>query len=190
MAIGWAVMVVAMMGPLMCHCIQHVRETSFARRRFRAIALFILGYFIVWMAAALLLLPIALMVRLFAATSFVPVCVGGVLALVWQMSPVKQRCLNRKHVHPSLAAFGLRADWDAAKFGLTHGVWCFSSCWALMLLAEVFPSGHILAMAVLTLWLLAEHLDRPLAPQWRLRGIGKAVRVSVAQTRLALGLGL
>ena len=179
MAVGWAIMVVAMMGPLMCPCIQHLRETSLARRRFRAIALFMLGYFVVWMAAAFVLLPIALAVRLFEPTSFVPVCVGAVLALLWQISPVKQRCLNRKHAHPSLAVFGLR-----------HGLWCFTSCWALMLLCERFPAGGIPAMGICTVWLLAEQLDRPLEPRWRLRGVGKAFRVTVAQTRLSLGLGL
>jgi predicted metal-binding membrane protein len=190
MAMGWAIMVVAMMAPLMCHCIQHVLETSLARRRFRALMLFLLGYLVVWMAAAFLLLPIALTVKLFAPTSLVAIVVASILALVWQTSPVKQRCLNRTHSHPSLAPFGPRADLDAVKFGLVHGLWCFSSCWALMLLAELLPSGHLLAMALFTLWLLAEQLDRPFGPQWRLRGIGKAVRVSVVQIRSALAWGL
>ncbi len=187
MALGWAIMVVAMMAPLMCSCIQHIRETSLTRRRLRAIGLFLLGYFVIWMAAAFVLLPIALTIRLFAPTSFLPVFVGAVLALIWQMSPVKQKCLNRKHAHPSLAPFGLRADWEAIRFGLVHGWWCFSSCWALMLLAELFPSGHLIAMALFTLWLLAEELDRPSEPHWRIRGIQKAYRVSVAQIQQWLG---
>ena len=35
---------------------------------------------------------------------------AAVIALVWQFSPLKQRCLNRGHAHPQLAAFGRAAD--------------------------------------------------------------------------------
>ena len=184
LALGWLMMLVAMMAPLMSTPIRHVIDRSFARRRGRSVALFVLGYVGVWMTAGVPMVSAALAVRLFYPTSFVPVVIGCLVAMLWQSSPAKQKCLNRGHAHPELAAFGAKADVDALRFGLMHGVWCVGSCWALMLLPELFPAGHLAAMAIVTLWLLAEKLDKPAVPRWRLRGAGKGARIVVAQTRM------
>jgi hypothetical protein len=45
-----------------------------------------------------------------------------------------------------------------------------------MLLSLAVMEGHVLAMAVITLWLVGERLDAPRAPSWRLRAPGRAVR--------------
>ena len=50
-----------------------------------------------------------------------------------EVSPIKQRCLNRCHADPEISAFGVAADIDALRFGTMHGIWCAGSCWALML---------------------------------------------------------
>jgi predicted metal-binding membrane protein len=136
-----------------------------------------------------MIVPIALLVRLFMPSSMLPALAFSLVAFVWQCSPLKQRCLNRGHAHPELAAFGVTADFDALRFGITHGVWCAGSCWALMLWPELFPVGHVTAMAVVTLWLLAERLDRPTPPRWRLRTTSKALRLVIAQTRTLLSIG-
>ena len=166
----WALMLVGMMGPLLVAPVLHVRERSFARRRTRGIALFVLGYGAIWMLAAVVLMPLA---------SYLTVASGAAIALLWQWSPLKQRALNRGHGHPELAAFGAAADAAALRFGLTHGAWCLASCWALMLLPFLVVHGHLVAMAVVTLWLIAEKLDRPAKPRWSMRLPLKATRLLV-----------
>src|SRR3546814_20852665 len=69
-------------------------------------------------------------VNLLMPMSYIPALVVGIIALVWQFSPVKQRCLNRGHDHRPLAAFGWRAHRDALLFGSVHGIWCVGSGWA------------------------------------------------------------
>jgi predicted metal-binding membrane protein len=181
---GWALMLAAMMAPVLIPPLRHLRDRTFARRRARGIGLFVLGYAAIWMAAGALLLALALAVRRAAPESFVAVVPATAIAMVWQFSPAKQRCLNRCHAHPELAAFGPAADIGALRFGLTHGVWCAGSCWALMFLPLLISRGHIVAMAAVSLWLFAERLDRPMPPRWRLRGPGKAARLVIAQARM------
>jgi predicted metal-binding membrane protein len=177
-----------MMAPLLIAPVRHVRDRSFSRRRARAIVLFAAGYAAIWMAAGVMLVELAAAVRLVVSNSSVPVALAAVIALVWQFSPLKQRCLNRCHAHPELAAFDRAADVDALRFGLMHGVWCVGSCWAPMLLPLLVSRGHVAAMAAVALWLFAERLDSPMPLGWRLRGPGKAARIAVAQTRMRLQL--
>jgi predicted metal-binding membrane protein len=186
LAVGWALMLAAMMVPLLIAPVRHVRDRSFTHRRARAILLFVTGYAASWMAAGILLLALAVAARLVAPRSSVPLAMATIVALVWQISPVKQRALNRCHAQAELAAFGLAADLDALRFGLTLGVWCVGSCWALMLLPLLVSRGHVVAMAAVALWLYAERLDRPMPPRWRWRGLGKAGRLAVAQTQMRL----
>ena len=106
---------------------------------------------------------------------------------LYEVSPFKQRCLNRGHAHPELAAFGRAADVDALRFGWSHGAWCVGSCWALMLLPLLFARGHLPAMAMVTLWIVAERLERPQPPRWRLRGPSKAIRIILADVNRVVG---
>jgi predicted metal-binding membrane protein len=186
LASGWALMVAAMMVPLMITPLRHVRDRSFARQRARAIVLFTASYAAIWMTAGIMLLALGLTVLLLNPESSGSVALVTIIVIVWQFSPIKQRCLNRCHAHPELVAFGRAADIDALRFGLTHGVWCVGSCWALMLLPLVVSRGHIASMAAVSLWLFAERLERPMPPRWRLRGPGKAARIAIAQTRMRL----
>jgi predicted metal-binding membrane protein len=186
LALGWALMLAAMMLPLLIAPVRHVRDRSFAQRRARAIALFVSGYTGVWMVAGAVLLSLAMAARLAAPVSLAPVAAAAAIALVWQFSPVKQLCLNRGHAHAALAAFGPAADLDALRFGVMHGVWCVGSCWALMLVPLLVSTGHLAAMAVVSLWLFAEKLDRPMPRRWRVRAPGKAARIAIAQTRILL----
>ena len=52
-SLGWALMLAAMMGPLVAAPLRHVCARSFARRRARAVALFGCGYVAIWMAAGI-----------------------------------------------------------------------------------------------------------------------------------------
>jgi predicted metal-binding membrane protein len=175
-------MVAAMMVPLAGAPLLHVHDRSLARRRGRAVALFLAGYAVPWIVAAAALRMVADWIG--AAQS--PALLGGAMlaAAVCQSSPWKQHCLNRGHAHPELAAFGMRADRDVLRFGLSHARWCIGSCAALMLLPLLVSRGHLAVMAGVTLWLAGERLERPLPPCWRWRGPGMVVRVALAQARV------
>lgn len=186
LAADWALMVAAMMSPLFVAPLRHVRDRSFVRRRPRAMLLFIAGYAAVWMIAGVALQAIALAALWAAPAPILCLALAAITAMVWQVSPAKQWCLNRCHRQPQLAAFGAAADRDAFHFGLTNGASCAGACWALMLLTLFVGHAHLWAMIAVTLFVFAERLESPAPPAWRRRGAGKALRIAAAQTRIRL----
>lgn len=187
LASGWALMVAAMMSPLIVAPLGHVRDRSFARRRPRAMVLFVAGYLAVWMVAGLVLQAAAFAAQWAAPASL---CLGlaAAAALLWQVSPAKQWCLNRCHRLPHLSAFGAAADRDAFDYGLTNGASCAGSCWALMLLTLFAGHHHIPGMIAVTLFVCAERLESPAPLDWRWRGCGKVWRIVAARVRLRVPL--
>lgn len=183
---GWAVMLIAMMAPPLIVPMRYISDRSLARRRVRAILLFGASYAGVWTAAGLILTMLAEQFRRSAPDSRLFIPSGIVLALLWQFSPAKQRCLNRVHVHPDLTAFGWTADATAVRFGLVHGFWCCGSCWTLMLLPLLVYRGHVVVMAVVTLWLWAEQLESPMPSRWCWRAPRKAARIAAFWTEMLL----
>jgi len=181
-AAGWLLMLAAMMTPLLTAPIRHVRARSFARRRSRAIALFVVGYLAIWMVGGAAL--VAVVGRAVEAAPAVAPWAVALIALVWQLTPAKQHCLNRSHAHPALAAFGASADLAALRFGLVHACGCFGSCWPLMALSlTVPPPVEMAVMVAATLWLAGERFDGPTSPAWRLRYPRVALRVVTTRAR-------
>src|SRR6185369_5840917 len=113
MMAGWALMLVAMMSPTLIMPFRHILDRSFKRRRARSITLFLAGYAAIWMAAGSVLMAVVLALNVLAPQSHLAAIAVGIIAVVWQCSPIKQRCLNRGHNHSKLAAFGIAADLDA-----------------------------------------------------------------------------
>ena len=183
-AAGWALMLLAMMSPLVVPEIHHVRFTSLARRRARSIALFAAGYGGVWMACGAVLTGAGWVAEALAPGSYIPAMVAGLLAFVWQASPYKQWCLNKCGDNPPLRVFGAEADLDAFRFGWTRGVWCAASCGAAMLVSMLLPEGHLAAMAAVAILAYCERLEDPEPPRWKLRGTGKAWRMTAARLRI------
>jgi len=183
LASGWLLMLVAMMLPLLASPIGHVRDRSFARRRVRATALFVASYLAVWAAAGVALSLAALAISRSVHGEWIPPCLGIAAALAWQLSPSKQVSANHLHAHPQLPAFGVAADLGVIRFGVTHGWWCLGSCWSLMLLPMLCGSGHLVVMAVVSLWVWGEQLDLPRAPSWCLRTPARAARLVLTQVR-------
>jgi predicted metal-binding membrane protein len=178
MPLSWALMMTAMMAPLVMAPVRHIRDRSFARRRVGAIALFAAGYAALWMIAGVLLIALAMAAgQIVSGSASAYVVTISAIAVAWQFSPFKQRCLNRCHAHPELAAFGLAALLDAFRFGLKHGAWCVGSCWALMLFPLAILRGHLAAMIAVTLWLAAERLKTPVPPCWRWRSPSTAAHI-------------
>lgn len=180
---GSALMITAMMAPLIAEPLQHVHDRSFASRRARAMLVFIAGYAAAWLVAGVALQIVALIARWTLPEALLRLGLATGVAVLWQVSPAKQWFLNRCHNRPQLAAFGAAADGDALGFGLASGGACAGGCWALMLLPLLLPYGHLPAMLAIALFVAAERLDRPGPLAWHWRGPGKALRIAAARVR-------
>lgn len=160
-------MIVAMMAPVTLQPLCHIRLSAFSDRQWRSAALFVSGYAAMWFLACLAMLSFEAVMNRGSTDARIQFNVVAVMALVWQVSPLKQRCLNQCHAHPPLAAFGWKADWDVLRFGVVHGLWCIGSCWTLMLLVESISSWHFVGMGVIALIMLCERLEPPIRPAWK-----------------------
>jgi predicted metal-binding membrane protein len=185
LAKGWALMLVAMMSPVLIPPIRHVWLQSFRQRRTRSIGLFVAGWALIWLSVGALLL-VAELASAFVMPQSYLLAAGTLTALLWQFSPIKQHCLNRAHAHTSLAAFGFAADRDSFLFGVSHGIWCVGSCWALMVFAMLLPRWHAAAMATAAFLILSERLEQPVWPRWRWRMSSKLMRIVFARTQIQL----
>jgi len=178
--IGWALMLTAMMAPLLIPALRHVRARSLRSRRWRAVSLVTVAHAAVWTVAGIVLLAVASALRSVTGDADLAVLLGLVAALTWQLSPLKQYCLNRHCAHPPISSQGGAADRDALRFGATHAAWCLGSCWALMLVSLLAPAWHVAVMLVVSVWMWVEPLDRPERPTWRVRLPLRSVRIAGA----------
>jgi predicted metal-binding membrane protein len=184
--LGWGLMVIAMMLPKLIIPIQFIYARSLKRLRFLCALLFVLGYLCIWMFAGVFMILVIVGFNLWMPMSFIPACIVGVVAIIWQFSPVKQKCLNLGHDHWNLPAFGWPAIRSSFLFGIMHGVWCIGSGWAIMLFPMLLPQGHNLAMIAVTLIMISEHLDHPSYPKWNFNLRLKLFKIVIAQMKLRL----
>ena len=169
LAVGWAVMIVAMMLPTTCDQLVHVRQSTLRCLRPYCLALFLGGYIGAWILAGAVLLAAAVTVRIGSPKTVGPLAAALIVALAWQASPWKQSALNRSRRHPSLAAFAPAAYWSTLAFGVRHGLWCVASCWALMAAALLVPDSQVAVMALIAAYIWAERSEPVRPPQWRMR---------------------
>ncbi|GAB2920175.1 hypothetical protein GCM10027093_68600 [Paraburkholderia jirisanensis] len=167
-------MIAAMMVPMTMPALSHIRVSTFSSRRSRATALFLLGFAATWLIPGLAMKALQSALTGAAASPFGTAAVTALVACIWQASPFKQRCLNGCHRHSPLSAFGLRADLDALRLGVAHGLSCIGTCWALMLLTLLLPDWHLSAMAAVAVLVFCERLDAPRPPTWEIRGLRTA----------------
>jgi predicted metal-binding membrane protein len=157
-ALGWILMLAAMMGPLLAPMVTYVAARSFVDRRDLAVGEFVAGYAVVWIVAAGVALVALLMLHaltLYAGVAAWSGCFGAATAALWQLSGRKRRALNRCHGVIPLRASGPAADWDSVRFGLLHGSRCVRACAPTMFLT-MGGSHALMTMAVVFAVLLAE----------------------------------
>ncbi|MHB8271221.1 copper chaperone [Bradyrhizobium sp.] len=170
-AVEWALMIAAMMFPLLVPMVRHVAARSFATQRERSVGLFVASYALVWLAAAaassvaLVAVRAAFQAIDLAAWTGLICCA---LAAGWQLSAAKVRAVNRCHGTVPLRPWAPHAGRDAIGFGLLHGTRCVRACLPVMALPLAGGHGPGAMTAVFAI-LLAERA-RP-RPQYRLSAI-------------------
>jgi predicted metal-binding membrane protein len=163
---GWLLMVAAMMPPLLGQPVNHVRTSSFPRRRARALACFGLGYALVWLAAGALLIPLTIGLRI-AAPGWQASVIALTAAVLWSCSPAAQTARNRCHRLRRIGAFGWAADRDCVKQGILTGTACAAACWTWMLIPLTVERLHLPAMLAVSIALFLERLAPPGTAIWR-----------------------
>lgn len=141
---AWMVMTVAMMLPTVAPQMRWTAQGSFWHRRHRAIAGFVAGYLVPWLALGLLA-SLLLSVRWMHAAA-VPVGLF-LLATGWQQTTMYRSARRACHRTIPLTPLGWRADRDCLRYGLLIGTACVRSCWPLML-ACAFTGHGLVAMTV------------------------------------------
>jgi predicted metal-binding membrane protein len=195
-ALGWVLMIAAMMLPTTLPILEMFRRIVAGRRDAnRLVALLVLGYLAAWLGFGLI--AHALDGLLHSVVEDFPwltlhawVVGAGVLGIagVFQFSALKYRCLDKCHT-----PFGFIIQrWrgrsparEALRLGIDHGLFCIGCCWALMLLMFVVGTGSIGWMLALAAVMAAE---KNLAAGKRLRApLGAALMASAAIVVLVNG---
>ncbi len=143
----WVLMVAAMMLPGALPVLRQVAATGR-----RSVALFLMAYSGLWIAAGAALLAVAA----FAAPRTGAALAGAlIVAAGWQLTGAKHRAVGNCHHYPP-------ATCGATQFGLRYGGACVRSCWALMLVMAVASSWSLAWMAALTVAVAVEkRVPRP-----------------------------
>jgi len=174
--LGWLVMLLAMLPPLLVLPMVEIWRGSLHRNRVAKCGLFVLGYGAVWLAAGL-----PALVWLALAQAMPQSLLVAILAtLLWQVSPWRQSCLNACHNQRRLSAFGRAALGDALREGARLGGWCVLTGLPLMTLAMMGGAMSVTAMFLATLALTIERLLPPAAPRWL--SLGESLGLRLRQT--------
>jgi predicted metal-binding membrane protein len=139
---GWAIMVTAMMLPLVIAPVRRTARASLWRRRHRAIAGFLLGYGAVWLLFGVLALAVPALSR---SALWAPAGAFAI-ATLWELTSLKRRALSLCHRAIPLRPTGLSSDIDCLRYGALQGRICIFSCWAMML-GPMLTAQRLPAMA-------------------------------------------
>jgi predicted metal-binding membrane protein len=162
---AWQVMTAAMMLPSSLPLIRLYVFTGRGKPGFPAgLSLFLLGYFAVWSAFALVAFAGDLALHGLAhAWSWLAVheqvipTAALALAAGYQVTPLKDSCLHKcRHPGAYLMRCYRRGAVGGLRLGLGHGVFCVGCCWALMLVMFAAGVAHLYWMGVLAIITLAE----------------------------------
>ena len=157
----WMVMMTVMMLPAVLPWLWGFAALSRDRKagtiRPAWVALFALGYVVVWTGFSVVAASLQLGIRswgLLQASLGGAATAGGVLLIgagLYQVTPAKAACLE--HCRTPLSYF--LTHWrngprGAFKMGLSHGAFCVGCCWALMLSGFALGVMSLVWMAALT----------------------------------------
>jgi len=157
----WGGMMTAMMLPAVAP-VASLYSRTMTTNRMRHLALFIAGYLVVWTAAGL---PTYLVLRWVddvagEANTTMRVIAEVILvaAGVYQLSPIKSRCL--RHCRSPLAQLlhygNVKGPARDLRVALHHAAFCLGCCWALMALFVAFGVMNVWVMLALAAIVVSE----------------------------------
>ena len=157
-------MTAAMMLPSSLPLIRYfVAASQDAPGRATALVLFLLAYFGVWTAFALLAftgdMVLHRIVDAWPALDAHPQIIAGTLALaaIYQLTPLKDACLHAcRHPGAYLMRHYRRGAIGGWRLGLGHALFCVGCCWALMLVMFAVGVAHLAWMGALALIMFVE----------------------------------
>ncbi|HXN24511.1 MAG TPA: DUF2182 domain-containing protein [Candidatus Dormibacteraeota bacterium] len=165
----WQAMMIAMMLPSTWPMLELYHRTAVSteeRHPAAQTALVGAGYFAVWFAFGAVAFGLGLLVSRQTMDSawlsaLIPAFagVGLLVAGIYQLSPLKQRCLQ--HCRSPLLFLGhiFRPGYRGAfRVGVIHGAFCAACCWALMLIQMVLGVMNLGIMIVVAGIIAAEKL--------------------------------
>jgi hypothetical protein len=157
-----AVMTQAMMAPLVLYQVNRVATFSLWCRRYRAAALFLLGYLSVWTVISTVMMMMGpALARAVGWRVMIGVSFG--IAFLTVLGYGRQRLVRQCSMTMPLALRGWRADRDCLRFGVLTAQRCVTTCWPLML--AVIVQHGMAVMAAGTLLMVAERRGAPLPPR-------------------------
>lgn len=136
--LSWLVMIVAMMAPFLATPLEQMRPHA------RLMLAFALAYVGLWMLVGAVLMVVAVAILTLPGE---PLLYGAVLAALWQVTPLKRRCLRLCHWQPAAPILSVRA---AFGYGRTIALACLGSCWALMLVPLLAHHTHFMLMILVS----------------------------------------
>ena len=171
----WLLMSVAMMLPLSVVLVRHVAFRSYAWRRHRAIALFVIGYLVVWAAAGAVIIGVGTAARSAGVDDMYLLAFCIPIAFGWQLTPIKSRALRRCHRTVAMSPLGWRADLDCLRFGSLSGGNCVASCWLVMATLLFGPCGFVPMALVQALTTFERYELLPGHPRFLLLSLRRAI---------------
>ncbi|MFD6895131.1 DUF2182 domain-containing protein [Rhodococcus sp. NPDC060086] len=151
-AAAWALMIVAMMGPVVLSAVTFLRANTLSWRRGRATVQFLLVYVLMWMTVAVPAWMLEAEVNR-VDSPYRPVVAAGALLVAagWQTTGLKHLALDDCHRPHTLPPRGWRAMKGVGSFAVRHAWACIRTCAPLMLAVAVaaasIPAAHLPIMA-------------------------------------------
>jgi predicted metal-binding membrane protein len=159
-ALGWVLMIVAMMLPSSVPLVLTFAAIVGRRQRpGQLVVLLLAGYLLVWGAFGLAAWVFDRGIH--AAVDALPwlaehpqLIIGTTLlaAGLWQFSPLRDRCLDacRSPLGFVMNRWrGTAERWEALTMGIAHGAFCVGCCWSLMLVMFGVGLSSLVAMLIL-----------------------------------------
>lgn len=157
-ALEWALMITAMMLPLIGAELEHLRARVFARDRGAVMGTFLFGYLGAWLLAGIAAIAVGLLAKALLQTAgpvldtpLLPIA----LAALWLISRRRKAFVYRCHYRPVLVAGGPQARIGAFVQGIGNARYCIASCLPLMVAMQI-AGGGLWGMALLACVLVTE----------------------------------
>ena len=131
---GWTPMMAVMMLPSAVPMIRVFRLVAAdAPNPSMRMALFVIGYLLVWAAVGIPVWGLGLLLMDLGAPAALVTGATLVLAGVYQLTPLKDVCLRQCRTPMDfLLTHWYPGSFGAVRLGVEHGLYCVGCCWALM----------------------------------------------------------